>query len=66
LFVKIYKLIESKAHLNKKGFLVLEIASLLNKLNKPLSTTILQDLFNLGKLNLSNISLELPVKKKKS
>ena len=59
LFVKIYKLIESKAHLNKKGFL--EIASLVNKLNKPLSTTILQDLFNLGKLKLSNISLELPV-----
>ena len=48
-----------KLILIKKGFL--EIASVVNKLNKPLSTTILQDLFNLGKLKLSNISLELPV-----
>jgi hypothetical protein len=59
LFVKIYKLMELKSHLNVEGFL--EIASLINKLNKPLSIDILKGLSELGKLDLSNISLELPI-----
>ena len=59
MFVKIYKLKELKYHLNLEGFL--EIASLVNKLNKPLSINILKGLSELGKLDLSNISLELPI-----
>ena len=59
MFVKIYKLKELKYHLNLEGFL--EIASLVNKLNKPLSINILKGLSDLGKLDLSNISLELPI-----
>jgi len=59
LFVKIYKLKELKYHLNLEGFL--EIASLVNKLNKPLSINILKGLSELGKLDLSNIYLELPI-----
>jgi hypothetical protein len=50
---------ELKYHLNVEGFL--EIASLINKLNKPLSIDILKGLSELGKLDLSNISLELPI-----
>ena len=50
---------ELKSHLNVEG--LLEITSLVNKLNKPLSIDILKGLSELGKLDLSNISLELPV-----
>jgi hypothetical protein len=50
---------ELKSHLNVEGFL--EIAFLVNKLNKPLSIDILKGLSELGKLDLSKISLELSI-----
>lgn len=48
---------ESKAHLNVKGFL--KLVSLINKLNKPLTKTTLDKLSYLGVL--PNVEFEAPV-----
>ena len=46
IFTKIYDLIGKKLHTNVEGFL--ELASLVNKLNKPLSTSLMEKLSLLG------------------
>lgn len=56
-FYKILTLIDSKVHTNVNGFL--QLTSLVNKLNKPLSISVLNNLSNLG--ILPNVQLELPI-----
>lgn len=56
IFTKIYDLIGQKLHTNVEGFL--ELASLVNKLNKPLSTSLMEKLSSLG--ILPNVELDLP------
>lgn len=56
-FCEIFNLIGSKTHTNVKGFLIL--LSLINKLNKPLSSTSLDKLSYLGVLPY--VEFETPV-----
>ena len=58
-FAKIYDLIGQKLHTDVEGFL--KLASLINKLNKPLSTSLMEKLSLLGilpdvELDLSEIN----------
>lgn len=54
--MNIYNLINKKAHTKVTGFL--KVAALANKLNKPLSDTLLTNLSKLG--NLPNVTFENP------
>ena len=59
VFAKIYDLIGQKLHTDVEGFL--KLASLINKLNKPLSTSLMEKLSLLGilpdvELDLSEIN----------
>ena len=56
IFTKIYDLIGQKLHTDVAGFL--ELASLVNKLNKPLSTSLMEKLSSLW--ILPNVELDLP------
>jgi hypothetical protein len=58
IFYKVIDLMLIKNHLNNKGFL--EIASLVNRLNKPLSSSLLNKIgvLPLTELNLPSINLE--------
>lgn len=56
-FTKVYDLIGQKLHTNVNGFL--QLASLINKLNRPLSASLTESLSELGVL--PNMELESPV-----
>lgn len=55
-FTKVYDLIGQKLHTNVKGFL--QLASLINKLNRPLSASLTKSLSTLGVL--PDVELESP------
>nr|YP_009517188.1 LAGLIDADG homing endonuclease [Blastosporella zonata]AYE93107.1 LAGLIDADG homing endonuclease [Blastosporella zonata] len=57
VFTKIYELIGHKLHTDVNGFL--QLASLINKLNKPLSASLTEELSILGEL--PDVELESPV-----
>lgn len=57
LFVQIFNLMGSKVHTNVKGFL--ELVSLINKLNTPLSSNVLEKLSYLGVI--PNLVVKIPV-----
>jgi hypothetical protein len=56
-FCKILDLINSKVHININGFL--KLLSLINKLNKPISSSVLSNLSKLG--ILPNVEFESPI-----
>jgi len=56
-FCKILDLINSKVHININGFL--KLVSLINKLNKPISSSVLINLSKLG--ILPNVEFESPI-----
>lgn len=58
-FSKVYNLMGQKLHTNVKGFL--QLASLINKLNKPLSASLTDSISKLGVLPNVKEELELPV-----
>ena len=60
VFAKIYDLIGQKLHTDVEGFL--KLASLINKLNKPLSTSLMEKLSLLG--ILPDVELDLTEIKK--
>jgi hypothetical protein len=56
-FTKVYDLIGQKLHTNVNGFL--QLASLINKLNRPFSASLTESLSKLGVL--PNVELEFPI-----